>query len=69
MYSKDIDPKCALCQKSSPMPGTTDMVCEIHGVVAYNYSCKRYKYDIFKKKIHPKRRADNSFSAEDFAID
>lgn len=69
MYAKDIEPKCITCQKGSLIPRTTDVVCELYGVVPYDYSCKKYKYDIFKKKIPPRRSANTKFSPSDFSID
>ena len=69
MYATDIEPKCALCQKGEVLPGTREVICEKYGVVPYDYVCKKYKYDIFKKKVRRKNSLDSQFSEEDFSID
>lgn len=69
MYSPDIDKKCATCQFGTPLEGTMDVMCIKYGVMPYNYICKKYKYDIFKKKIKRKKSLDTNFTPEDFSID
>lgn len=69
IYEQDIEKKCALCQKSKPIVGSLDMVCEKYGVVAYDHVCKKYKYDIFKKKLKRKNRIEGEYTEEDFSID
>ena len=69
VYAKDIEPKCASCQHGRAIAGTLDVMCEYRGIVAYNYRCRKYKYDIFTKKIHRKKRIETGFTAEDFSID
>lgn len=69
MYADDIEKKCALCQYGEPVAGTRDVVCEKYGIVAYNHVCKKFKYDIFKKKIRRKKGPEHSYTAQDFSID
>lgn len=69
MYAKDIEPKCALCQMGEPIPDTLDVLCKKYGVVPYDHSCKKFKYDIFKKKVRRRAPVDAGYSAEDFSID
>lgn len=69
MYSNDIEPKCVLCLFGEPIPNTMDIMCEKYGVVAYNHGCRKFKYDIFKKKVHRRAAAESGYSAEDFSID
>lgn len=69
VYAEDIEKKCALCQFGQPIPDTLEVLCKKYGVVEYNYVCKKYKYDIFKKKVKRKRDADMGFGEEDFSID
>ena len=44
LYSKDIIPMCAYCIHASQGP-LSDYICRFKGVVLYNFSCRRYKYD------------------------
>ena len=69
IYSEEIDRKCALCQFGEPIPETLEVLCKKYGVVEYNYVCKKYKYDIFKKKVKRKKDIDTGYSEEDFSID
>ena len=69
MYSPDIEKKCATCQFGTLVEGTLDVMCKKKGMVAHNFICKKYKYDIFKKKVRRKKALDNQFTAEDFSID
>ena len=69
MYSTDIEPKCALCQKGEVIPGTREVLCDKYGVVPYDYVCKKYKYDIFKKKVRRKNDLNDIYSEEDFLIE
>lgn len=69
MYDPDIEAKCALCQKAELIPGTNQVLCEKYGVVEYNYVCKKYKYDIFKKKVRRRGALDTNYSEEDFSIE
>lgn len=69
MYSNDVEEKCALCQKGEPIPGTLDVLCEKYGVVAYNHVCKKFKYDIFKKKVKRRPSINQGYCADDFSID
>ncbi len=69
MYANDIAPKCATCQRGRVVAHTTDVVCELYGVVAYDYSCKKYRYDVFTKKLRRKKANEKSFDPSDFSLD
>ena len=69
MYSPDIEQKCANCQNGTPIAGTFDVICKRYGIVAYDYVCKKYKYDIFKKKITPTRIVKAKYDAKDFSLE
>ncbi len=70
MYSPDIEQKCALCRYSKKIDGVDrELVCEKFGVVASSYVCKKFKYDIFKKKVKRRKPIDTNYSPDDFSID
>jgi len=70
MYAKDIETKCANCVHGEPMTHKElEIICEYNGIVAYNYTCRKFKYDVFKKKIRRKNGLDTPFTADDFSID
>lgn len=70
VYSSDIEQKCALCRHSKKIDGKElEVVCEKKGVVSSTYVCKKFKYDIFKKKVRRRKPLDTDYSPEDFSID
>ncbi len=69
MYSPDIDKKCTTCQFGNLVVGTLDVMCIKYGIVPHDYICKKYKYDIFKKKVKRRKPVDKEFESEDFSID
>jgi len=69
IYREVENPKCVFCVFATPLTGTEDMLCKKCGVVSENHVCKKFKYDVRKRKIHPKIRIEtNRFHAEDFEI-
>lgn len=69
IYSDENERKCALCQFGELIPETLEVLCKKYGVVDYDYVCKKYKYDIFKKKVKRKRDIGEGYSEEDFSIE
>lgn len=69
IYSKPDNPKCNLCVYAQKIENSTNMQCEIKGTVPSDFCCRKFKYDIFKKKIKPKKTLkENSYTEEDFLI-
>lgn len=65
--TENISPACAYCLIGKPAPDGETVLCPKKGVVAKDYSCKKFKYDIMKRvpKKSPKLQ---SFSQEDFSL-
>ena len=69
IYSKVENPKCHLCIHADKNNKSGNLLCEIRGTVPADFACKKFKYDIFKKTLKPKRNADKkSYSPDDFII-
>ncbi len=51
MKSKDdgFEKICKYCEKSTEIPLTGNMLCPKKGIVSYDFSCSRFKYDPFKR--------------------
>lgn len=62
-----IDPKCEYCEHGRLSPDGETVLCPKKGVVARDFSCRRFRYDIMKRtpRKPPKPR---SFSEEDFKL-
>lgn len=70
MYSEDIEKVCGYCVHSKKTDDPFLMICEKNGEVPFRNVCKKFKYDIFKKKIHKRSRCEGkNFTADDFSID
>ena len=71
IYSEDINKVCALCTHATAIPeNEEEMYCCIYkkNTAVTQGGCKKFKYDIFKKTIHRKRRLRTEFDAEDFKL-
>jgi len=69
IYSNNDNPKCSSCIYATLQENGGNALCEIKGTVPADFCCKKYKYDIFKKKIKPRRKLNtNKFSPDDFAL-
>ena len=68
IYRKVENPSCRLCAHSDT-PCSGNVYCSIKGVVPADYLCKKFKYDIFKRPIKPKKKKNNfKFCEKDFMI-
>ncbi len=62
---------CALCENATPLPTSNgeecDMLCEKHGVVHGDYSCRKFRYDLLKRapKEKPKLSSYHAVSLDD----
>lgn len=52
LFEKDMEPRCAYCQRGTPLDGETVM-CPKRGVVSAAGSCRRFRYDPLKR-VPPK---------------
>ena len=52
LFAKDMDPRCAYCQRGTPLEGGKVM-CVKKGIVAAAGSCRRFRYDPLKR-VPPK---------------
>lgn len=69
IYRKIDKPRCRLCKNASPINGTTNILCSIYGARPADYVCRKFDYDIFKRKIKPKPKLNAfKFRKEDFEI-
>ena len=70
MYSEDIEKICGYCLHSKNTKDPFTMICKKNGEVSFRNTCKKFKYDIFKKNIHKRNRTGSQkFTADDFSIE
>lgn len=63
----EISPKCEYCVHGRLSPDGETVLCPKKGVMRREDSCRRYQYDILKRK--PRKAPElPSFSAEDFEL-
>ena len=70
IYSENINRVCGLCVHAEKR-GEDEMRCLLHlkAVGVTEPACGKFEYDIFKKKVHKKRRLKTDLTADDFTLD
>ncbi len=69
IYQEIENPKCNLCVHADENKVSGNILCDIKGTVPADFVCKKFKYDIFKKTIKPKKKlVSASYTAEDFSV-
>ena len=68
MFSKEIEPRCAYCQRGARL-GDGHVMCLKKGIVSAAGQCRRFKYDPLKR-VPPKPAALDlsKLSDEDFSL-
>ena len=68
LFRKDIDPRCAYCDKGCTI-NDREVACSRKGVVAAEYHCGRFRYDPLKRvPPRPAKLETGRLKPEDFAI-
>ena len=52
----DIAELCAMCEFASPLRNENEVLCRKNGVVSASYHCKKFRYDLLKRKPVPKHQ-------------
>ena len=68
LFEKDMDPRCAYCQRGTPLEDGRVM-CVKKGIVSASGACRRFRYDPLKRV--PPRPVAPDFSRlkeEDFQL-
>ena len=68
LFRKDIEPRCAYCNKGNTI-NEREVVCSRKGVVAMEYHCSGFRYDPLKRvPPRPVKLETSKLTEEDFAI-
>lgn len=68
LFEKKIDPRCAYCQRGTPLDGE-QVACVKKGIVSPSGSCRRFRYDPLKRTPPKPMAADfDRFKDEDFTL-
>lgn len=69
IYSNEINKVCGLCQNAQ-VQSDTEIFCPRYGKVfpTNEEGCKKFKYDILKKKVRRMRRLKTNYNKEDFTL-
>ena len=69
IYSKVENPKCNTCIYAEIKENSGNVLCDIKGTVPADFCCRKYKYDILKKKIRPQKKfVTGKFTKENFEV-
>ena len=69
IYSSEINKVCGLCQMAE-VRSETEMFCSRYGktIPVNEEGCKKFKYDILKKKVRRMRRLKTNYNKEHFTL-
>ncbi len=68
LFRKKIEPHCAYCARAGKVD-EEQMICPKKGLVPAGESCRRFRYDPFKRvPPRPKPRDLEAFRPEDFQL-
>ena len=54
----DITEACAYCEHAVPLMNEDEMLCRKNGVVSADYCCKKFSYDLLKRKPARRRQTE-----------
>jgi len=68
LFRKNIDPRCAYCDKGSAI-NEREVICSKKGVVAMEFHCNHFRYDPLKRvPPRPVKLQTAKLKEEDFSI-
>ena len=68
LFEKDMDPRCAYCQRGTTLDDG-QVMCMKKGIVAAGGSCRRFRYDPLKRvSPKPMTASFDRFKDEDFTL-
>ena len=67
LLASGISPKCEYCEFGKSSPDNETVLCPKKGVVAKDFHCRKYRYDIMKR-VPQKRPKLEQFSDDDFSL-
>ena len=67
LFNKDIPPACEYCIHGRPSKYNDEVFCPKRGVTNRRDSCRKYKYDVLKRKPNVLKAADG-YAPEDFEL-
>ena len=66
-FNKSIEHKCECCLNARIFSSESEMLCKYKGVVSVDDKCRKFKYDVLKRK--PKiTKLGNDYNTEDFVL-
>ena len=69
LFRKDIDPRCAYCQRGQQI-NDREVACVKHGIVPAEHHCRAFRYDPLRAGAAPSGRAGHRtrLKEEDFSL-
>ena len=68
LFRKNIDPRCAYCQRGQQI-SETDVMCVKHGIVPVEHHCRGFHYDPLKRvPPRPAKLETEELRQEDFQL-
>lgn len=67
LFNKSLAKRCEYCRHSNTYLGSDTIFCKYRGVVEATNNCRKYRYDILKRKPL-KHTVSNDYSKDDFIL-
>ena len=69
LFRKDIEPRCAYCEKATYQVNENEVLCRKKGVVSPQYHCRAFRYDpLLREPPQPIKLNTAKLSEEDFKL-
>ena len=66
-FNKKIEPKCEYCLNARIFSSDSEMLCKYKGVVLVDDRCRKFKYDVLKRKPKITKLGDD-YNTDDFVL-
>ena len=67
LFSREIEPSCSYCEYGIKTQDGGAILCTRCGVVAPDYSCRKFRYDPISREVRP-RVLTGHYQKEDFEL-
>lgn len=69
LWENEMPEICRFCAFAARISNSEDIFCEKKKqIIAEDFSCKKFKYDILKKELKRRKRVTPGFNPGDFEI-
>ncbi len=68
MFTMEKSPACEYCHYGRMTADGSAVLCEKKGIMQNSSSCRKFKYDVLKRRPRKQASIDTNYSADDFKL-